>query len=283
MSGVVTVTAGYGLPAGGVLTTSKLNRLGAEVSARIGAGEIGTRELADGSIPLDKLDADIQAQVGVANGAISTAKLAANALSADGTGRSKMGALFVTEAKLADGAVGADALGAGAVTAGKLASGIGVGNVAMGTLTSVVTLAANAWVDITGLTVTITPSRNASKVLIMVHVTGSNSGTGASTMGLFLRLKRGGTVLTTGTASGSRVSCMGVIQGSISGVAAPVNGALIFLDTPGSTGAATYQVQARTYVSGGGNHLQINRGRTDTDSADFARGACSIVAMELLA
>jgi hypothetical protein len=75
---------------------------------------------------------------------------------------------------------------------------------------------------------------------------------------------------------------MAVIQGSLMAVDSPLNGSMIFLDSPGSTSALTYKVQARTWVSPAGNYLHINRARVDTDSADFARGACSIVAVELL-
>jgi hypothetical protein len=266
-----------------VLTTSKLNRLIAEVAARIGAGEIGTRELADGSIPLDKLDADIQAQIGVADGAISTAKLAVNALSADGPGRAKMGALFVTEAKLADGAVGEDALGAGAVTAGKMASGIGIGNAAMGTVTSVVTLASNAWANITGLAATITPSSTRSKILVMVHVVAANISSGVGSIGVNLRITRNGTALSVGDSSGSKTRAMGVASAlNDTNTSTGVDGDLVFLDSPGSSSALTYQVQAYGYHPTSGS-VGINRSYSDSDADKYVRGACSIVVMELLA
>jgi hypothetical protein len=282
MGGTITILAGFELATGEVLTTSKLNRMVAEMSARVDSGAIGTRELADGSIPLDKLDADLQGDIGVGDGAISTAKLEDGCLAASGTGRAKMGTGFVTAGKLEAGAVVDGKIAAGAVTAGKLASGIGVANVAMGTLTSVVTLATGDWRD-TGLSVVITPTRTTSKVLILAHVTGANSASGAANFGVLLRLTRNGTALTVGDSAGSRTPCMAVIQGSIKAVAAPLNGSILFLDAPGSTSALTYKVQARTWASAAGNYLHINRGRTDTDSADYARGACSIVATELLA
>jgi hypothetical protein len=281
MGGTITIASGFELADGEVLTTSKLNRMVGELAARVDADAIGTRELADGSIPLSKLASDLQADIGVSDGAISTAKLEDGCLAASGTGRAKMAAGFVTEAKLENGAVLDANIGTGAVTAGKLASGIGVANGAMGTLTSVVTLATGGWRD-TGLSVVLTPARSTSKVLIMAHVTGANSGAGAGNIAVLLRLTRNGTALTVGDSAGSRTSCMAVIQGTVGSVYSPTNGSMIFLDSPGSTSALTYKVQARTWASAAGNYLHINRGRTDTDSADYARGACSIVAVELL-
>lgn len=78
---------------------SKLNDL-ALPTLRIKEGAITTRELADGQITADKLDPNLTAQLGVADGAVSTAKIVNGA---------------VTTVKLADDAVTAAKLAADAV------------------------------------------------------------------------------------------------------------------------------------------------------------------------
>lgn len=97
MSGEVKVTPGYVFDENGELVTlGKLNRLIADAVARLLAGSVTARELADGSINADKLDANISAQLGVADGSVTTAKLV------DGA---------VTEAKLAEESVTASKIG----------------------------------------------------------------------------------------------------------------------------------------------------------------------------
>lgn len=62
------------------VTLAKLNRLVNEIVARIMAGSVTSRELADGSITSDKLDSDITAQLGVNDNSITTAKLVDDAV-----------------------------------------------------------------------------------------------------------------------------------------------------------------------------------------------------------
>jgi hypothetical protein len=52
------------------------------------------------------------------------------------------------------------------------------------------------------------------------------------------------------------------------------------LDSPATTSSTTYSVQCITY---GGTTTYVNRGGTDTDSADvrYARGASTITLMEI--
>jgi len=120
MSGEIDITAGYEFDEqnGEAITLTKLNQMVQEMIARIAAGGVGSRELADGSITSDKLDTDIQAQLGVADGSITTAKLVDNCLEDSATGRGKM----------EDGFLSADAAGRakmedGYVTAAKCSPG----------------------------------------------------------------------------------------------------------------------------------------------------------------
>lgn len=77
MSGEIDLSSGYVFDeAGGeVVTLDKLNRMVEDAVARIKAGAVTSRELADGSISSDKLADDLSTQLGVADGSITTAKI----------------------------------------------------------------------------------------------------------------------------------------------------------------------------------------------------------------
>ncbi|MDB4312106.1 hypothetical protein N9937_01620 [bacterium] len=103
MSGEIDVIAGYiwDVVNSETITLAKLNQMLQSATLRIAAEAVGTRELADGTITADKLDAEISAQLGIPDGSITTAKLVANVLADSATGRTKM----------ADGFLSADAAG----------------------------------------------------------------------------------------------------------------------------------------------------------------------------
>jgi microcystin-dependent protein len=101
MSGEIQVTPTVLLEDEQVLTYEKLRDLIEGLTAEILAGAITDRELAAGTISADKLDAAVASQMGLPDGAVTTAKLATNALTADATGRLKMQDGFLTAAKIA--------------------------------------------------------------------------------------------------------------------------------------------------------------------------------------
>jgi microcystin-dependent protein len=78
-SGGIDVTPGRVLGETEEITPDKLNDLGLPV-LRVQAGAVTARELADGSISSDKLDVDLEAQLGVADGSVTTNKLADSAV-----------------------------------------------------------------------------------------------------------------------------------------------------------------------------------------------------------
>jgi microcystin-dependent protein len=115
MSGEIQVTPTVLLEDGQVLTYEKLRDLIEGLTAEILAGAITDRELADGTISADKLDSAVASQMGVPDGAVTTAKLATNALTADATGRLKMQDGFLTAAKIAAATITAAKLDASLV------------------------------------------------------------------------------------------------------------------------------------------------------------------------
>ena len=133
------------------------------------------------------------------------------------------------------------------------------------------------FVDI-GLAVTITPSLATSKVLVMYKV-GTSVVNGAYCC--HLRLVRGSTNIALGDAAGNRV------QATTSALSNTANGGynvfyqtLDFLDSPSTTSATTYKVQARGWNTSGGN-FHVNRNDIDTNSVDHARFVSTITAMEI--
>ena len=130
-------------------------------------------------------------------------------------------------------------------------------------------------VDVTGLSVAITPSATSSKVLVQASVTCS----GTVSNRLFVGLKRDSTVIANGDATGSRIT--GVFTGNeVEGSNSLGSYTISFLDSPNTTSATTYQI---TGCSEGSNTFKLNRGDSDGDSSTVARGASTITVMEILA
>lgn len=107
MSGEIEVSPGFLFETADseTLTYAKLNKLVEDLVLRIMAGAVTNRELADGTITADKLDPSISAQLGVADGSVTTAKIV------DGA---------VTDSKLRDGAA-CSVIGRSANTIGEVA------------------------------------------------------------------------------------------------------------------------------------------------------------------
>jgi len=104
----------------------------------------------------------------------------------------------------------------------------------------------SAYVDITGLSATITPRSSSNKILIMLTIAGSSADTGIK-----LQCLRGATVLTGmyGDASGSaQQSIGGHFWGGGSGgnSNAGANLSMMFLDSPATTSSTTYKIQGGT-------------------------------------
>jgi len=142
------------------------------------------------------------------------------------------------------------------------------------TLTSTFTSSSTTFTNMTGLTVSITPSFNTSKILVIASLTGSND---VAVTSFQIRLARDGTGIFVGDAASNRTPSqhLEAISGS-----STVTPNLTFLDSPASTSAITYSVQGRNVSAG---TFYINRTKTDSDTAGFPRSASSITVMEISA
>lgn len=140
------------------------------------------------------------------------------------------------------------------------------------------TTTSTTFVDVTGLTATITPSSTSSKILILAQVTiGFPNGASFG----HVRLNGGNASTYVGTAVGNRVSSVfggGIFNANLQ--EASLAPCLMYLDSPATTSATTYAVQIRTGVSG---TVYVNRSAQDANDANHARGASSITVMEVSA
>jgi hypothetical protein len=141
--------------------------------------------------------------------------------------------------------------------------------------TDTFTSASTSYVDITGLSVSITPTAATSKVLVIAQVSGSMDTGGAS---MFFRMMRDSTAINIGDTAGSRQRATFGFSNTIASEV--VSGAASFLDSPATTSATTYKMQG---VNSSAGTFYINRSKTDADFAAYARPASSITVMEILA
>jgi len=144
--------------------------------------------------------------------------------------------------------------GAAWATVGPSATGTKIGQVVSTVLLSSFTTSSTSYVDVTGLSVAITPTLATSKVLVTVTLQGSQATTGEG----FFRLLRDSTPIGSGT-SGSVEN--GFAMTAISYYFQFFSGAFTFLDSPATTSATTYKVQASTDNSG---TIVVNRRGYDT-------------------
>ena len=138
------------------------------------------------------------------------------------------------------------------------------------------TTSSTSFTDVTGLSVTITPSSATSKIFVLVMLTGQGATGVASLQG---RLMRNSTAIAIGDAAGSRarVSVGNLDGGASTNVTTPI----MFLDSPATTASTTYKIQILCNQTP--NTVFVNRSSSDTDSVQFGRGISTITVMEVSA
>ena len=156
------------------------------------------------------------------------------------------------------------------------AGGGKIGQVVSANKTDTSAIASATFADITGLTVDITPSATTSKVLVYVQ-TGGGSEAGYNCN---YRMLRDAVVINAGDAAGDR--SLGFAHFHATGTNSFGSICGVFLDSPSTTSATTYKVQAN--CEGGVKELFTNyAGASDSDSAAFGRTTSTITVMEVLA
>lgn len=250
----------------------------------IANGTITTNDLADNAVTATK----------IANGAVTVDKLLAsgtpgsgNFLRGDGTWQSvsapvtsvsgRTGAVVLTSSDVGLGNVpNVNTTDAANISAGRLARA----RMPAGSILQVVQVVktdrfsttSTSYVDITGMSASITPSSASSRVLVVVDLKGSAS----NSAGGGVQLQRDGTAIYIGDAQGSRR------RSSVGGYwpfngAAVYGGMAMFLDSPATTSAITYKLQCVTQ----GATFAVNSSHAYTDSADNLVLASSITLLEV--
>jgi hypothetical protein len=137
--------------------------------------------------------------------------------------------------------------------------------------TDTFTMSSATYADVTGLSVSITPSSASSKILVVTHL---YQGASVGASNFFGRIVRNSTTIAVGDTAGSRtpVSVYGPA------VASEPMGSMMFLDSPATTSSVTYKIQIRAQ---GATAIYVNRSVTDTDNAAFSRGISTITAIEV--
>ena len=135
------------------------------------------------------------------------------------------------------------------------------------------------WTEVTGLTTTITPKFNTSKILCMVTIGAIESNGHNQRFGMALR--RNSTNIGVNTQSGggqtrANWASRGQNVGNIVSNWACFN----HLDSPASTSQQTYRVMITTE---GSQTLYVNRSESDADSSSVFRCASSLTLMEFSA
>ena len=133
-------------------------------------------------------------------------------------------------------------------------------------------------VDITGLSVSITPSSSSNKVLV-TYDTNVSMANGSYHAHIFL--VRGSTKIYLGDAEGSRTRASNFVISGNDGNGGiyyyPVHGE--FLDSPATTSATTYKIQ----LLGQNNTMYVNRTQYDSDATGVNRIVSQITVKEVAA
>ena len=133
--------------------------------------------------------------------------------------------------------------------------------------------------DLTGMSVTITPSSTSSKIMIV-----ANTNTAFTIDRLCLiQLVRTSTAIAVGDAAGSRTVCSSYAGSGFADAGGANFGSaqvIQFLDSPATTSATTYKLQIMINAAG---TVNVNRSSSDTNSAAFPRNVSTITAYEISA
>jgi len=144
-------------------------------------------------------------------------------------------------------------------------------------LDTVFTSNSTSYTDVTGMSVSITPQRSDSKILVMVTLRCAMNQSDRWSAYILLRDSQ---ILFDGTAEGSRTQCsiwhipfVGTGTGNTFG-----DKNITFLDSPASTSSLTYKLQVKVQS---GATAYVNRSMNDSNADYGPRTSSSITVMEV--
>ena len=143
-----------------------------------------------------------------------------------------------------------------------------------------VTIASGAnttFYDVSGLSVSITPTRSDSKVLVMVQM---NIGTDQATQRVGVRLRRDSTTIGASTETGNSNNVGSITSLEHHRVYQSQSVNFHFLDSPSTTSSVTYKPQVAQENSGGSSMVYINRVDGNNNNS-YYNGSSTITVMEV--
>jgi hypothetical protein len=165
------------------------------------------------------------------------------------------------------------------------AGGTGTTSFAPGKILQVVSVAktdtfsttSNSFVDVTGLTLNITPSATSSKILVLCDVKlGVDAGVSSVKSRIEQTISGSDTYPYIGDSAGSRVrSSFGTYVNETGFIAQDSSTVLL---SPSTTSQITFTYQIREQASG---TIYVNRAEGDDDNQNIARTASSLTVMEI--
>ena len=182
--------------------------------------------------------------------------------------------------KIETTSTGIDVTGAITVNGSALATGGGkILQVVQTTKTDTFSTSSQSYTDVTGLSVSITPTSSSSKIFIILDI---KVGAGHEDAAFAGRLVRGSTAIYVGDAASNRTQAsFGTSrQSGNAGYDIIQDRQAVFLDSPSTTSATTYKVQIQ---GNNGRNTLVNRTSDDSDDDDTPRVASSITVMEVSA
>ena len=166
---------------------------------------------------------------------------------------------------------GAGALSWAADSSGPIVSRV-IQVVKTGVLSTAVTGA--TFVDMTGMTVDITPVATTSKVLVFWNVYVG----GTAAWRVYINLLRDSATPLLGDVRGSRTRVSTSTQ--IPSADGTASSSMVYLDSPATTSALTYKLQWTLQSTG---TAYLNRSASDADNSTSSNGASTIIVMEITA
>ena len=154
--------------------------------------------------------------------------------------------------------------------------GGGIVQILTSTKVDTFTTTSSTYADVSGLSVSITPTSTSNKIYIVVTV--HNGGEGGSYCGY--RVLRDSTIVTQGThATGNRSNV--TFGGRIDQPYESMMNSFNFLDSPATTSATTYKVQMSSLFAS--RMVTLNRTNDDANETYSMSGTCTITVMEVSA
>jgi hypothetical protein len=186
---------------------------------------------------------------------------------------------YVEPADLVRDYPAADEAQALAIAAGLTSANSVIRQVLQTVKTNTFSTTSNTFVDVTDVEVTITPTSNTNKVLVICTGVATLDNTGSTRRSIQLRLAGGNAGTYVGNAAGSRTSSFGqsLSVDTFLGREDAFTFNAVYLDSPATTSAVTYKLQA--LVSGSTGF--IGRTGRDQDIDTSGRMPASITVIEV--